>query len=445
MDNSACARGCGVAAFMWRCLAVVAMTVVPHQTAYPQNISRTVEFEELGFTHPLNVGSRPAGMAGAYVAAGNDVHTLIYNPAGLARIRRIELSLGLQQEHTRVDNTFHGTPTSASTRYGGFDGAALAWPVPTFMGSLVPAFGVYRIFSSAVDVHHSGVDPSTQAVFNHLHQQTGSTYSYNLGFGVDLSPALSGGLSLFVLNGSLDVLGQSDSTFYDAGRLTSVFIREDVTASITGIGGRIGIQFFFHPLVSGGVTFTPPVWANVKGDSTAEITRHVENAPDDESWVSVSIDDDYLLPFRIDLGVAFFPGRYVFEIDVRYTDWTEASLNGKRFRNPSSLETTFRQVYDFKFGAEYTFARFPVRARAGYAYLPYPLEYLQVDRIDKNNLTKAGIDNQRQLFALGLGALIGGSLNLDASFSVTKGKRATEILADEQTHYRFVLWAAYRF
>ena len=83
-------------------LVVLAITVVPYHTAFSQGVDRTVEFEDLGFTDPIDVGARPAGMAGAYVAAGNDVHMLIYNPAGLARIKRIELSLGAQQKRSTI-------------------------------------------------------------------------------------------------------------------------------------------------------------------------------------------------------------------------------------------------------------------------------------------------------------------------------------------------------
>jgi long-subunit fatty acid transport protein len=447
MSSGARARGASIAAALLRCCAVLAFTVFPHHAAHSRGIdfiNRTVDFDDFGFTRLLDVGARPAGLAGAYAAAGNDVHTLIYNPAGLARIKRIELSLGLQQQFNRAENVYYGNPSSISTRDGGFDGAALAWPVPAYRGSLVPAFGMYRIFSSVVDLRLSGVDAQANT-YNHLLQQTGSTYSYNFGLGVELSPALSGGLSFFVLDGSVDILRQSNYTYDDRGSRTTVFLKEDVTADLTGVGGRIGVQFFLHRWFVFGASFTPPIWANVKGDSTAERTQYWDNRPDSLGWMAVRIDDDYLLPFRIDLGIAFTPGRFVFEFDLGYSDWTEASLNGKRFRNPESLETTFREVFDLKFGAEYTFLRLPLRARAGYAYLPYPLAYLQSDRIDKNELTPVEIDRERQQIAMGVGGLFGEVLTVDASFSITTGKRSTISLTDESTSYRFVLSAAYRF
>jgi long-subunit fatty acid transport protein len=416
-----------------------------HGTSYSQYVNRAVEFEDLGFTFPLNVGARPAGLAGAYVAAGNDVNSLIYNPAGLAGIKRIELSLSLQQERKEIENTLSGNTKSINTRDGGIDGFGIAWPFPVYQGSLVAGFGVYRVFTGVLDLHYSGEYQDTDTIDNFLLQQTGSAYSYNVGFGVDLSPSLSGGLSVFLLDGTFGSLRQLDFTFTDVTPTTSIFVKEDMTSDLTGIGGRIGVQFFIHPTVSGGVNFTIPTWFRLKGTGVAEITEHRDNAPDEFTKEPVSVDNRYLLPFRIDLGVALTPKRWLLAFELGYSDWTEASIDRKRFRDSHTLETTFQEVFDYKFAAEYTMSAIPLRLRAGYAYRPYPLARLQADRINENAITKADVDGERSLIAFGVGGLVGDMLTLDASLSITNGKRSTENLSDERTNLRFVLSAAYRF
>jgi hypothetical protein len=443
--DSAAARRTGAAVTLLACIIVLTITVVPHRTAHSQDVDRTVEFEDLGFTNSMTVGARPAGLAGAYVAAGNDVHALVYNPAGLARIKRIELSLGLQQQRNSVEVLFYDNPNSIDVRDGGMDGAALAWPLPTYQGSLTLAFGVYRTYSSVFDLHYSGTNQSTNTADNYLLQQTGSVYSYNLGFGVDLAPTLSGGLTFFLLDGTIDRLDQFDFTYLNFTPRTSVFVKEDVTGDVTGVGGRIGVQLFFTKLIVGGISFTPPIWARVEGGGTAEITEVRDNAPDSFKQVPVAYDDDYILPFRLDFGAAAMFNRFLLEFDVGYSDWTEAAIERKRFRNRDSLEAIFREVFEYKVGAEYTFYRLPVRVRAGYAYLPYPLAYLQNDRIDDNALTKAEVERERQQVAVGLGGLIGDGLTIDASLSYTDGKRVTAAVDDERAAYRFVLTASYRF
>ncbi len=424
---------------------VLVVSAVPHRVAWAQTHNRAVEFEDLGFTTPPDIGARAAGMAGALVAAGNDAHMLVYNPAGLARIQRIELSLGLQQVRSSVDVSFYGEPNSISTRDGGLDGIALAWPLPTYRGSLVPAFGVYRVYSSLFDLHYSGINDNTNTADNFLLQQTGAVYSYNLGVGVDLSPALSGGLTLFVLDGSVDRLGQFDFTYLDFTPSTSVFVKEDVSGDVTGVGGRFGVQFFAHRFLMGGVSFTLPTWVKVSGEGTAEITEHRDNAPDSFETIPVSFDNKYLIPFRLDIGLALTWKRLLLEFDFGYADWTEAAINRKRFRNPGTLTTTFREVFEYKAGAEYTLGWLPLRLRAGYAWLPYQLDALQNDRIDENDLVKAHVDRERQRVAVGIGGLIGQTLTVDAALSFTDGSRSTASMQDERASYRFVLGAAYRF
>jgi long-subunit fatty acid transport protein len=442
MSGNGAARRSGAAVVLTGCIVVLASTIVPHKKAFSQGIDRTVEFEDLGFTNPINVGARPAGMAGAYVAAGNDVHALVYNPAGLARLKRIELSLGLQQQRSSVDYRFYGNPSSIDVRDGGMDGAGLAWPLPAYRGGLTLAFGVFRVYSSLLDLHYSGMNQDTQTIDNYLLQQYGSIYSYNLGLGVDLAPTLSGGFSVFLLDGTIGKLDQFDFTFVDN---TSVFVKNDITSDVTGFGGRLGVQVFFHELFAGGISFTPPVWATVKGSGTSEITKHVENAPDSFEQNPVSLDDDYILPFRVDFGAAMMLRRLLVEFDFGYSDWTTAAIDRKRFRNPETLDPTFREVFEYKLGAEYTFYRLPMRVRAGYALLPYPLTYLQNDRIDDNALTKAEVERERRLVCVGLGGLIGDVLTVDASLSLTQGKRANRAVEDERSTYRFVLTASYRF
>ena len=424
---------------------VLAITVVHHNTALSQDINRTVEFEDLGFTSPLNVGARPSGMAGAFAAVGNDVYSLVYNPAGLARVKRFEISLGVRQERGEIKNTFYGNPNTIDSHDGGIDGVGLAWPLTTYQGSFVIAAGVFRSYSGVFDLHYNGINEATNTADNFLLQQTGSVYSYNLGIGVDLSPSLSGGFALFILDGHTNVLRQANFTYLDRAPTTSVFVKEDVSTDLSGIGVRVGVQFFFYQLVCGGVSFTTPTWTENKGGGVREITTHKDNAIDSFEREKVEVNDEYLLPYRIDVGVAFTPRFLVLALEIGYADWTEASIDRKRFRDNMTLETIFKEVFDYKVGAELTLPRIPVRARAGFAYRPYPLAYLQADRIDENDITKAVVERERREIAFGLGGLIGDMLTVDASLSLTDGKRTIDAVTDERTSRRFVLSAAYRF
>jgi long-subunit fatty acid transport protein len=249
---------------------------------------------------------------------------------------------------------------------------------------------------------------------------------------------------LFLLDGNVGSLKQFDITFLDTPD-TTVFVKEDVTADISGFGGRVGVQLFPHKMFVIGVSFTPPVWVKMSGGGSADTTVIEDNNVGSYEETQVWFEEEYLIPFRIDLGLAVTYRRLLVEFDFGYSDWTEAAINRKRFRNPDTLEPTFREVFEYRLGAEYTFNRLPLRLRGGYAYIPYPLAYLQQDRTVENDLTAATVVSERQLVAVGLGGLIGKVLTVDASLSHTSGTRATEAIEHERSAYRFALTAAYRF
>jgi hypothetical protein len=282
-------------------------------------------------------------------------------------------------------------------------------------------------------------------VDHYLVQQTGSTYSYNIGLGVDLSREMAGGVSLIIVDGTINTLSQYDFEYLNLTPQTSVFVKKNVETDVDGVGARIGVQIFFHRLIQGGITFITPIWMNLKGSGVTEITEHQDNNLDSLEKKPIEFEDEFLLPFRFNFGLSFHPGFFLLAAEVGYTDWTEASINRKRFRGGSNLETTFREVFDFRIGAEYTLPWLPARVRAGYAYRPFPLEYLQADRIDNNALTKAEIVKNPTDLSFGLGWLIGNMLTVDAVYTVTESERQIDELNDKRTSRRFALSAAYRF
>lgn len=423
------------------------LTLLPG-TAAAQEAANAVIFEDFGFTQPLFTSARATALGGAYVASVNDVHALMFNPAGLARVKRVEVALGIQQERVEVDNEFFGTATGVDKRAGGVEAVSLAFPLPTYRGSFVAAFGVYRHYTGHIDLHYqgtnteNGLDLDTED--NYLLQQNGALYSYNLGFGVDLSPTLSGGLTLFVIDGTIDALEQFDYSYYDIEQGLSVFVTEDRSIDVDGFGARVGAQFFFHRYLSAGFTFQTPILLNTDGVSFTEETRDFENDIDTFRQIEGVIDNELVLPFQVDVGATTQFKGLALSAQFGYADWAEAAIDRKRLR-ASTLEPVFREVIDFRTGLEWTVPRVPLRLRAGYARRPYPLQFLQGDRIDALNFKKSSTDEEREQFSLGVGVLVGSIMTVDAAYVRTEGSRSLPELVDERVTQRYLLTASYRF
>jgi hypothetical protein len=170
----------------------------------------------------------------------------------------------------------------------------------------------------------------------------------------------------------------------------------------------------------------------------------VANAVDDFVRTQTEVDTDYLLPLRVDFGVSGSWRAAMLSGEVGYSDWTSAAIERTRLRT-RELQTVFREVLEIKVGTEVTVPRVPVRLRAGYARLPYPLRYLPSDRIELQELERVRVDREREMWAMGAGVLIGRWLTVDAAYTHTSGERSVENYSQSNTTHRVVLTAACRF
>ena len=101
----------------------------------------------------FGINARAMAMGQTGIATALDGSAMIYNPANLARIRRLEVLGGIS--HLRLENTTDSEPDSGFTslaHVGGRDltktqlnALSVAVPAPTYRGSLVFGFGVHRV------------------------------------------------------------------------------------------------------------------------------------------------------------------------------------------------------------------------------------------------------------------------------------------------------------
>lgn len=420
-----------------RAFQVVAfVTVAACAAARPaiaQSPDRAIEFEDFGFVRQLGASVRGSAYA-AYAATVNDATALAYNPAGLARVKRVS---GVAS-FAGSTSTFEYGYAGAAPRDSDLDEYALqflgtAFPLPVLRGSLVPAIGVERLFTSSLDLSYEGFNVPDDREDRLSLRQTGATYAYHIGAAVDLSGAFSAGADLMVLDGSIDRIRQYDTHYPVVSPNLRTFVYEDMHADVDGWGARVGIEFYALELLQIAVVATTPLALEVEGTTVTEETRQVDNDVGSFTSTTTSSYTKYRTPYRIDgaLAVPLNPSLLLC-VQAGIADWSKATVDEGRLL-VSDTETVMRDVVDVRAGAEWTLARWPLRVRAGFAYSRSASGYLESDRVDDDRLEPLDEESATTTYSLGFGYLLRSSLSVDGAVVYGSGERTSATIEDART------------
>ncbi|MCK4223639.1 MAG: hypothetical protein KAX39_00565 [candidate division Zixibacteria bacterium] len=336
----------------------------------------------------FGVSARAMGMGGAYIAVANDATALVYNPAGLAQVKRIEFSGGLS--HQRLRNKtgslefttphFNHSFLQTNTR---FSSANIVLPVPTYRGSLVLALGVNRIGSFDRTLQYVNLEKNDSVTIS----ESGGLYAWSFGGGIDLSPQVSVGAALNFWSGKYDYALLADST-YDEGTESWRYRWDDaITDRYSGFNVKLGTRIQPNKFLVIGGTIETPVTYTIK-EEWLQLTDTVFYRPsyDWKEYPPIEGNSEYkfTLPFILGFGTAINVKNVILAADLNYAGWTE--IEYKRFFPRSSANRVIREVYKevlrWHIGAEYTIAQIGTSLRAGYFQNPFPFKspWIKSDR-----------------------------------------------------------------
>jgi hypothetical protein len=89
--------------------------------------------------------ARALGMGNSFTSLSNDFAGVLFNPAGIGLMKKGEISGGLSLNTFYNNTTFYGSTTNADQTSVDFTQFGIAYPVPTFRGSLVFAIGYNQV------------------------------------------------------------------------------------------------------------------------------------------------------------------------------------------------------------------------------------------------------------------------------------------------------------
>lgn len=380
------------------------------------------------------VGARALGMGGAHIAVASDATALVYNPAGLARVTRIEFSGGLT--HQRMNNKtkfglqaqqqmgFEDGRLQNNTR---FSSANVVLPVPTYRGSLVLALGVNRVKSFDRTMQFFAEDDDTSRTA--IESETGGLYLWSLGGAVDISPNVSVGAAINLWTGK-----DNYTWFYDRIPIASpgpgITIDDAEKDRYSGFNAKFGVRIQPNRYLILGGTIDSPVTYTIEQD-WIEITERAGGSEYRDGINEYKVS----LPFGLGAGLALQFENFTLASDINYADWTQ--MEYKRYEYAAEANRLIKETYTdalrFNLGAEYLIPSIGTSLRAGFYHDPLPYKSIWVEK-DRNFVTA------------GVGFLIDQVMTLDVAWAHGSWELhdAGWLLTEKYTTDRIFVSLAYR-
>ena len=389
--------------------------------------------------------ARAMGMGGAGIAISEDGSGLYWNPAGLAQMRRIEISGSVAHDRAEISDTWEGSSSSVTNRSTNLGSVHVVYPFPTYRGSLVVALGNDQFRNYDLEYERRAVEGgSPQRIEKHdTISEYGKLTGWSVGIAVEASPRLYLGGSLFVHDGEDRIAVNQITTDLDNANPDTFQLDDliETQADISGFTGIFGLLYRVNPHVRLGATMKTSTSLTFQGSQiVSEITR-ADNGSESELFDTVLFEDKFDFPVSVGAGVAVSASGVTVAGDVRYTDWTQIRLNDNPFGS-RALSSQFEDKASLYLGGEYIVGSSPFRLRAGFTYDPVPFRLLYETSPAPFEVK---VDRDRKFVSLGAGVLIDTVFTIDVAAQFGSFTRESSLYSEERDLTRVFVSGAYRF
>jgi long-subunit fatty acid transport protein len=389
--------------------------------------------------------ARAMGMGGAGIAIAEDGSAVYWNPAGLAQMRRIEISGSVAHDRTEITNTWEGfsaTSFNRSTNLGSFH---LVYPFPTYRGSVVLELGVdqFRNYDFEYE-RHTIEGGSPQRIDKHdTISESGKLNGWSIGLAVEASPRLYLGAAMFLHSGEDLIAVNQITTDLDNANPDTLQLDDliETEADITGITGNFGFLYRLSRNLRFGATVKTTTNLTFEGVQRVSLITVEDNGNQTELFDEVFFEDQITFPASFGFGVAMSIRGLTVAGDARYTDWTQVTLDESPFRS-QDLSNRFQDKTSYYAGGEWIVFGSPIRLRGGYTWDPVP--YQLVYQMSPKPFVVA-IDRDQEFVTAGAGLLLDTVFTIDAAAQIGSFTRESALYSEEREFARGFLSAAYRF
>lgn len=411
---------------MKRTAAAIVAVIALHSIATAQFSEDALRYSGRG----NGSGSRALGMGNAYIGVSDDYSASVWNPAGLAQMRRLEVMGGISSTGMSNESTFRGIKKSSDVSAAALDNVGFVFPFPTVQGSLVFAFGFNRVSDFASSVQFEGFNDQSSiiptlyqsqasydvpynvyltntagysAVQKNVNQrgevkEGGSLGQWSFAGAIDIEENISLGISLNVYSGKYDYTRNfveedtrdvynntsaglpADSAYL---RFNKFYLDNFITSELNGSNITLGLMYR-SDLFRAGIIAKGPTSIKVQETYSDDGESVFDN--NGGSWATSNPAKKYSTPVsNNEYGVSspwsfgagaslYLQPELLLAADVEYTDWTqiEWSDNPGLEKKNTQLQSVFRSVTNIRIGAEFDVPYTELKIRAGYMMNPSP-------------------------------------------------------------------------
>lgn len=397
-------------------------------SAYTQNYN-----DALRLTYPgLGSNARALGMGNAYNSLSDDASASFFNPAGLALLKRLEFSGGLDFYSYGNNAEFLNTKKDYSNSKTQLNRLSFAFPFPTLRGSLVFGLSYHQTSNLTTalkfDAFNQGgtsliqdllgtdipydlylADVNDNSIFNGRLNQSGSVLSsgsignWTFSGAVEAAKNFFVGANLNIITGSFE---KSNEYFEDDTRniyqgiteptepLTADFLtfnfNQIIDWDLSGWDAKVGFLYQLQKFARFGATVQFPKQFTVK--EKYNVTGYADFAQwgrtlDSEKY-SDEVEYDVITPFMFTGAFSINYIGLIFSAEATFINYAETEFSGPdKGLSPQYINDRNREIKDlltaavnYNLGLEYTIPKIGLRIRGGFinqpsAFADDPLEF----------------------------------------------------------------------
>ncbi len=365
-------------------------------------------------TNESGFGIRAASMGNAFTALADDYSAVYWNPAGLAQSKNTIFSGGLYNLSINTDTDYLGNITSGNRNYTKFQSIGFVFPFPVSRGAFSIAAGYQRVQDLDQYIEFTGYNTNSSGPifdfgqdelipFDKNIQQTqkvaseGYMSQWSIAAAMDLSPNLSGGITINFIGGketyTSDYFQEDIYNHYEIfpSDLYSYNYKQTINSTFSGVEYKFGGLWRFGKIFRFAGTITFPYGLTVEENWSENDNLAYDNGDVDASDLGDGYFD-YIIkqPFKFSAGVSIHSPALILSGSATYIDWRQTRYEIPDDADPYDYEylmeenvffqNDYRAVLSYSAGAELRlFSSKRLRLRAGYRYLPSPLNNVDTE------------------------------------------------------------------